>query len=155
MKRFRLPLWLLLIPSLLSFGGCNTAAKFEEVSADAAYHSYVGAVYELEVPMHLSGVNAPPGYEKTVDYYVLNPVSPSWSGRELITRETLPAGTVLEVESVHRCTNCIFDFADRLEARIRLPHYRTQLDRPIKIPLQFLEPNFARKEPKSPDQAQP
>ena len=148
MKNVRLLVLSLLIPSVLSLGGCNTPAKFEEVSSDAAYHSYVGTVYVLEVPMHLSGVNAPPGYEKTVDYYVLDPTSPSWSGPELITRDTLPQGTLIEVESVHRCTNCIFDFGDRLEAKIRIPNHQTQYDRPIKLPLRFLDPPFARKEAK-------
>ena len=152
MKNFRLLIWSLFIPSVLSFCGCDTPAKFKEVSSDAAYHSYVGAVYVLEVPMHLSGVNAPPGYEKTVDYYVLNPASPSWSGPELITRDTLPQGTLIEVESVHRCINCIFDFGDRLEAKIRIPNIRMQFDRPIKIPLEFLDPRFARKEAKNPNQ---
>ncbi len=102
--------------------------------------------------MHLSGVNAPPGYEKTVDYYVLNPTSPGWSGPELITRDTLPQGTLIKVESVHRCTNCLFDFGDRLEAKIHLPHNQTQFDRPIKIPLRFLDPPFARKEAGKPNQ---
>ncbi len=146
MKNTRSLIWLPLLTGVLSICGCNTPAKFEEVSSDPAYSSYVGAGYVLSVPMHISGVNAPPGYEKTVDYYVVNPTSPSWGGPELITRDTLPRGTLIKVESVHRCTNCILDFGDRVKARIRIPSYRAQFDLPIHIPLQYLDPRFVQKE---------
>ena len=152
MKNFRLLIWSLLLPSAGIFSGCNTPAKFEEVSSEVPYRAYIGAIYALEVPMHLSGVHAPPGYGKSVDYYVINPTSPSWSGPELVTRDTLPKGTQLEIASVHRCTNCIFDSGDRLEAIVRIPHNRTQFDRPIKIPLKFLNSPYSRKEAMQPNQ---
>jgi hypothetical protein len=71
---------------------------------------------------------------------------------ELVTRDTLPNGTQLEIASVHRCTNCIFDSGDRLEAIVRIPHNRTQFDRPIKIPLKFLNSPYSRKEAMQPNQ---
>lgn len=117
-------------------------AKFEDASDEAAYRPYIGAIYVSQVPMHLSGVNAPPGYGKTIDYYRLNPATPSWSGPELITRETLPPGTLIEVEAVERCTNCIFDAKDRLEARVRLPQQQMQSAHPITISLNYLAPPF-------------
>ena len=144
MKSIRLLIWPLLIAAF-GVGGCNTPAKFADVSSDPAYRSHVGAVYVLKVAMHISGVNAPPGYEKTVDYYVINPISPSWSGPELITRDSLPAGTEIKVESVRRCTNCILDFGERVEAVVRIPTYRTPSDLPIRISLDYLDVKFAEK----------
>lgn len=134
--------------------GCDVAARFEDVSSRAPYSDYVGGVFELRVRMHISGVNAPPGYEKTVDYYVVKPASPSWSGPELITRETLPVGTLVEVEAVQRCTNCFLDFGDRLKAKIRIRGYSPQSDCPIEVPLEYLAPEFVRKSSKPSEPAQ-
>lgn len=122
------------------------AVRFEEVSADPAYQSYVGVEYVLTVPMQLSGVNAPPGYGKTVDYYVVDAPASNWSGPELVTRVTLPPGTRLRVESVLRCTTCYLDGGARIKAGIRLLDYRTPVDRPIHIPLPYLAPAFVRRE---------
>jgi hypothetical protein len=133
---------LLLILGILALAGCNTAQEFEDVSSQSAYRAYVGSEYALKVEMHLSGVNAPPGYEKSVDYYVVNPSVPSWSGPELITRDTLPVGTVLRVESVHRCTNCVF--GKLIKAKITLLGYKAR-DLPTHIPLQYLSDEFTRR----------
>lgn len=121
--------------------GCSMVQRFEDVGSVSEYRSYVGSTYRMQVPMHLSGVNAPPGYEKTVNYYKLNPTSPSWGGPELITRETLPVGTVVTVKSVRRCTNCPFDKV--VEAEISIVGYTTAVSRPIFIPLTYLTPGFA------------
>lgn len=136
---------LLLLVMLASTLGCNTRAKFQEVSQERAYSGFIGAEYVLNVPMHLSGVNLPPGYRKVIDVYRLNPVSRTWTGPELVTRETLPPGTLLVVESIHRCTNCILDFKDRLEAQVRIVNHGTKVDRPIMVSLDFLEAEFARR----------
>jgi len=136
---------LLLLSVVLLLGGCSTVAQYEDVSAVSPYHAYIGAEYALLQPMHFSGVNAPPGYEDTVDYYVVNPTSPSWGGPELITRETLPTGTRIKVEAVRICTNCPFERIS--EARIRLLDHRTEFDRPVHIALKFLTPGFTQKQP--------
>lgn len=146
----------LLVLSLLAAGlsmvcGCSTPQKFEDVSSRPGYHAFIGAKYELQVAMHLSGVNAPPGYEKTVDYYVIDPTSPSWSGPELITRETLPPGTEITVESVRRCTNCPFE--DVVSAEVRISDYRPHFSRPIHIQLKYLTPVFAKDLPRVPGSA--
>lgn len=132
-----------LVFGFLVIASCDTVQKYENVSLDPAYRSYVGALYEFKVAMHISGVNAPPGYKKRVDYYVVNPASPSWGGPELITRDTLPPGTAVEVESVHRCTNCLF--GKLFKAKIQIPYYRTEFALPIHVPLQYLAPDFARR----------
>lgn len=141
---------IILSVALLGVAGCSTPQKFSDISSDPVYRAYVGARYRLLVAMHISGVNAPPGYEKTVDYYVVNPTAPSWSGPELITRDTLPAGTEVIVQSVRRCTNCPFD--EVIEAEIRILAYKTEFIRPIRIRLKYLAPEFAAKQ-KEPNQA--
>jgi hypothetical protein len=138
----------LLLAGLALSCGCNTRARFEEVSSAPAYSRYIGEEYVLKVPMHISGVNLPPGYRKIIDIYVVNPTSPSWTGPELVTRETLPPGTVITVESVHRCTNCFLDFKDRLEAHLHIPGFGKTADRPVKISLEHLEPPFAERQAK-------
>ena len=80
-----MPLRSLLILGIFAVAGCNNAQQFEDVSSASAYQTYIGVGYASKVEMHLSGVNAPPGYEKSVDYYVVNPSVPSWGGPELIT----------------------------------------------------------------------
>lgn len=146
---------IVLLVALLSVLGCSTPQRFEDASFVATYHTYLGATYRLLVPMHISGVNAPPGYEKTVDYYTINPTSPSWSGPELISRDTLPAGTEVTVQSVRRCMNCPFD--EMVEAEILIPSYTTEFIRPIHIRLKYLAPEFAtkQKEPIQSSQATP
>lgn len=133
----------LIVALALLVSGCTTPQQLENVSSRPDFRDYIGATYELLVPVHLSGVNAPPGYEKTVDYYVINPASPSWSGPELITRETLAHGLEIVVESVHRCTNCPFD--DIVKAEVRIIGHQTEFTRPIHIQLKFLGPEFARR----------
>ena len=135
-----MPLRSLLILGIFAVAGCNTAQQFEDVSSASAYQTYIGVGYASKVEMNLSGVNAPPGYEKSVDYYVVNPSVPSWGGPELITRETLPVGTVLNVESVHRGTNCVF--GKLFKAKITLPGYKGRIDLPVHIPLQYLTDEF-------------
>lgn len=137
----KVSLGLLLAAALL--GGCNTPQRHEDVSTSPAFRAYVGATYRLKVPMHLSGVNAPPGYGKTVDYYVVNPTTPGWRGPELITRHTLPAGTEVTVRSVRRCVNCPFD--EVVQAEIRISGHATEFVRPIHINLRYLAPEFAAK----------
>lgn len=136
--------------AMLGLFGCSMPQRFEDVSSAPAYRPYVGATYRLLVPMHISGVNAPPGYEKTVDYYVVTPASPGWSGPELVTRDTLAAGTEVSVTSVRRCTNC--PFAEVVDAEIRVSGYTTALPRPIHISVKHLAADFAtrRKAPNQP-----
>ena len=134
---------LLLILPVLAVAGCSTVQRFEDVSAASAYRIYVAGEYALRVEMHLSGVHAPPGYGKSIDYYVVNPTAPGWHGPELITRETLPVGTVLRVESVHRCTNCFL--GEVVKAKIALPAHQRTIDLPIHIPIQYLSDAYARR----------
>jgi hypothetical protein len=134
---------LVLLAGIFIVSGCNTPQRFEDVSSSLASRAYVGARYELQVAMHLSGVNAPPGYEKTVDYYVIDPVSPSWSGPELITRDVLAPGTEIIVDSVRRCINCPFD--EIVSAAVRISGEPTPLGRPIYVQLKYLAPDFARR----------
>ena len=141
---------LMLSAALLGVCGCSTPQRFQDVSSSPDYRTYVGATYLLKVPMHISGVNAPPGYQKTVDYYVVNPTSPSWSGPELITRDTLAAGTEVTVTAVRRCINCPFD--EVVDAEIRISGYVTEFTRPIHLGVKYLAPNFATKR-EEPNQA--
>lgn len=134
---------ILLLAVLLSVCGCSTPQRFADVSSSPTYRAYVGRTYRLKVPMHISGVNAPPGYQKTVDSYVVTPTSPGWSGPELITRHTLAAGTEVTVKSVRRCINCLY--AEVVDAEIRISGYMTEFTRPIHVGVKYLTPDYATK----------
>ncbi len=138
-----IPTLLMLSAALLGVCGCSTPQRFQDVSSSSAYRAYVGAAYLLKVPMHISGVNAPPGFRKTVDYYVVNPTSPSWSGPELITRDTLAAGTEVTVTAVRRCINCLFE--EVIDAEIRVSGYGTEFTRPIYVDMKYPTSDFATK----------
>ncbi len=140
MIRLKIPVTILAALGLLAAGCTSVQSRYEAVSSQPEYEDIVGSEYTFRAEMHLSGVNAPPGYEPTVDYYVVKPAAPSWSGPELITRETLPVGTIARVEAVERCTNCPFE--NRLRARITLAAY-PRLDRPVYLPLQYLNDDMA------------
>lgn len=133
----KLPVSLIILTaSVLVFCGCSTAQRFEDVSSDPVHSAIVGGHFNLKVPIHISGVNAPPGYEKLIDYYVVHQTSPSWSGPELITRDTLPSGTIFTVESVRQCSNCPFERV--IDATIRFSSYATEVSRPVHIKLAYL-----------------
>ncbi|MCC6416152.1 MAG: hypothetical protein IT582_09610 [Opitutaceae bacterium] len=117
--------------------------KQEDVSALPPYKSHVGSSYALKQEMRLAGVTAPPGSETTVDYYVITPISPGWSGPEVITREALPAGTIVQVEAVYRCVNCLFE--KPLKAKVAMPGHGSNLNRPVYIPLKFLSAEWVEK----------
>ena len=152
-----IPTLLMLSAALLSVCGCTTPQRFQDVSSSPDYRAYVGDKYLLKVPMHISGVKAPPGYQKTVDYYVVNPASAGWSGPELITRDTLAAGTEVTVTAVRRCINCPFE--EVVDAEIRVLGYMTEFARPIHLDVKYLASNFATKReapsPESSVRAQP
>ncbi len=86
--------------------GCDQIAEYEDVSHLPEIKDEVGRQYKYNEPMHLSGVNLPPGYGKEVDVYTISSPNPGWSGPELISRETLSAGQVFTVKSFLKCTNC-------------------------------------------------
>ncbi|MCC7300526.1 MAG: hypothetical protein IT583_05555 [Verrucomicrobia bacterium] len=106
---------------LMLCGGC--AIQYKDISNLPEYRPLIGAAYTTTNTMYISGVNAPPGYEKTIDYYKIDPLNHNWSGPEKITEDKLPAGTKLTVKSVRKPTT--YFLGDRIQSEVSITPYKT------------------------------
>ena len=122
----------LLLILVLFITGC--VAEYEDVSESVEYKGLIGGRFILKKNMYMSGVNAPPGYSEVIDFYSIDPIDRAWSGRELITRETLNAGNVFKINKIRRCTNCL-DFSEIIKATVSLESFETKVVAPIYIRL--------------------
>ena len=119
--------------------GCDIAAQHEDVSNNFKYKELINSSYELTDYMNISGVNLPPGYGKDINIYTIDPTSPSWSGPELITRDKLPVSTILTIQSIRECTNCLFDTI--IEAVVTVEPYKKAVNVMVVIDLENLTSN--------------
>lgn len=83
-------------------------AKFEDISTDQTYQGLVHQVLKSKQEFYIYGITVDPNYKKKVDYYVIIK-PPGIGGREVLSEETLPKGTLMRIEKVTRCTNCLLD----------------------------------------------
>ena len=81
-------------------------AKYEDISTDKEYHGLVHKVLKSQKELYIYGITSDRNYKKKVDYYsVTEP--PGISGPEVLSRASLPKGTMVKIEKVIRCTNCL------------------------------------------------
>lgn len=125
---------LILILTFLLITGC--IAKFKDVSDEPQYKSLLNNTYILTEAMYISGVNSPPGYGKDINVYTIGPTNPTWSGPELITRNTLQEGTLLTIQSIKECTNC---FSERVVAYVTVEPFKKVVNVPIYINLNHIK----------------
>lgn len=128
--------WLAVFCSVL-LSGC-WQVKFEDVSNSPEHAQIMGKSFNSVVELNFSGVNAPPGYEKHIDFYLLEPVSPTWSGPELISREVIPAGASITVRKTLLCENCYLDSEPRIKFEVTLEGFAQKIEKPIFIKKQHL-----------------
>lgn len=107
-------------------------AKYESISNDPEFSKYVGLKYKLKSDMDYSGVDLPPGYSNEIGIYVISSRDPGWDGPEVVTRDTLPTGSVITVNEVEECTNCL-DFG------VPLRHVLVTIEgrSPVNVPVQL------------------
>ncbi len=117
--------------------GCGIPATYTDVSNHPDFEWLVGRRFRLVEAMNISGVNLPPGYGEEIDVYFIDPTNLNWSGPELITRNTLEAGTVLTVQSVVECC-----FGTTREAVVASDPYVIAVDVPIRIDLKYLVDSY-------------
>jgi len=82
--------------------GCM--AQYEDVSADSTHRELIGRDFQTTSDLLVHGVTLDRSYDKRVDLCSVTP-KPGFSGPEVITRQTLPAGTRLHVVAVRKFTN--------------------------------------------------
>lgn len=125
---------LLAVCLLIFIFGC--ALRFEDVSPE--YSSLLGNRFSLESEMYISGANLPPGYGKDINIYIIGPTRPSWTGPELITRNTLEKGTVLKIQGVRRSINSVLLEGKQTEAVVDVELYEKAVKVPVVIELKYL-----------------
>ena len=131
-----------LLAAMVGISGC-WALKYADISERPDYQHLIGTRYVSTGTMRISGVNLPPGYGPEIDIYTLEPsLDWDWTGPERISRETLPVGTTMTVESVWRCTNCPFE--NRIMVRVAVKEFAKEVDVPIKIDIKYLAPPYVR-----------
>ena len=112
---------------------CMIPVKYADVTDESEYSSLVGRRYRLVRAMDIYGANAPPGYGKEIDFYVISRAEPGLGGRWLISKDSLGPGTTLTVQRILQCC-----FGWTTIALVALEPYAAAVDAPIQFDLQYL-----------------
>lgn len=117
--------------------GCD--AEYKDVSEGHDFIYYIKTSYVLTSDMDISGVNLPPGYSKEINVYIISSRDHSWSGPEVITRDILKKGTLITINKVYECTNCL-TFGNKLRhAIVTIKNYKTEINVPIQLNLELIK----------------
>ena len=57
----------------------------------------------------------------------------------MLSGQTLPAGTEIEIKKVLRCRDCILDFKPRVELEVVIDRLQLSVTAPIRIDLEYLD----------------
>jgi len=93
--------------SVQVLSGCSSS-EYEDVSDKPGYSHLLGAKLEFLEEMPVHGVTRDKDYGDTIDVYVVTG-SPGFSGREVLSKESLPVGTISQVKKVLECTSCWYE----------------------------------------------
>jgi hypothetical protein len=111
----------------------ETPLKFEDVSREEEFASYIGRRYVLTTNMLLYGVCLPPGYRDTIDQYFMTPDTPGPTGREVLSKERLEAGSSMEILGVQRSGRGIPGTSPTVEASFNLPNHPKATNVPVTV----------------------
>lgn len=100
----------------IAIGAGCIQAKYEDVSDLPAYGDLIAKQFKTQVALQVLGITGDRNYRPVVDYYLLVG-TPGIAGPEVVERSPLPAGSLVEVVEVSRCTNCAY-LAIRIGVRI-------------------------------------
>lgn len=92
--------------SLLTLATClvGCRAKYEDVTSEQEFASLVGKSFVVKGDWIIHGVSD--SYDPPIDYFVITP-RPGFTGPEVLSRRSMTSGTILRVDAVRRCTNCV------------------------------------------------
>ena len=88
---------------------CGASAKFRDASNDSSYAGLVGGRYRTLNEFLVLGVSTDRDYPPVTDLYLITE-KPGFGGSEVLTKDILPAGSLLEVKSVNVCTSCLYHY---------------------------------------------
>jgi hypothetical protein len=118
---------------------CGCVLEYEDVSEEPEYSSLLNTCYSLNTEMRIYGVNLPPGYGKDINVYIINPMHLMWSGPELITKDTLKSGTILEVQSIRKSINSVLFEGKKVQAVVTVKPYTKAVNVPVVIDLEYIQ----------------
>ena len=95
----------LLLAIFLVLVGCNQ--EFRDISDDQKYSQYINSKYQLVEDLTLLSIS--PNKDRKVGFYVLDvSKAVNHASPEIMSRDTLPSGSLIEIRNVLRCNNCLF-----------------------------------------------
>lgn len=107
-------------------------AEYDDVSAEPAYRDLVGRRLRSQSLLHIHAVTLDRNYAPVIGQYSIT-APPGFDGPEVLSRDTLPAGTVFKTLSVRRCTNCLFQ--NKVDLMVELPPFS---DAPVELSYELL-----------------
>ena len=116
----------------------ETPLKFEDVSREEEFAPYIGRRYVLATNMLLYGVCLPPGYRDTIDQYFMTPDTPGPTGREVLSKDRLEAGSSMEILGVQRSVQGIPGTSPTVEAIVNLPDYPRAINVPVNVNWRYI-----------------
>ena len=116
----------------------ETPLKFEDVSREEEFAPYIGRRYVLATDMLVYGVCLPPGYRDKIEQYFVTPDTPGPSGREVLSKERLAAGSIMEILSVQRSVRQVPGISPTVQAVVDLPDFRKAADVPITVDWRYI-----------------
>jgi len=123
-------------------------SRYDDVSSRLEYAGLVNKTFRSREVMLIHGVTLDANYRQVVDIYTLTPQPGMWIGSpEILSIDTLLAGTTLRVKRVLECTNCPFSDGNQLEVELpTLPKYASHATR---LGFYFMRPIVLRKDGKA------
>ncbi len=95
----------------------NSFVDFDDVSNVPKYASIISKSYKTRVKLIVHGVNMDKSIGKEVHQYTVTS-TPGFGGREVITRGSLGAGSVIRINKVLLCNGCYLDFGPRIKMQV-------------------------------------
>nr|WP_295376212.1 hypothetical protein [Pseudoxanthomonas sp.] len=103
---------------LLLLAGCGFVS-YEDVSHEPEYSMYVGKQYKTTEDMDIYRISMERNYGPSPSIYEIVQ-SPGFGGPEVLSRDDLPEGSVLQILAVKRCKDCYLDEEPRMHVVVRL-----------------------------------
>ena len=94
-----------LLGSLAILSSCGTPS-YKEIDDPSEYTDVIGKTFKTREEMLIFGTSKDAPW-KTIDGYVITG-KPGIGGREILSRDPFPVGSVFRVKKIMNCTNCLW-----------------------------------------------
>ena len=122
---------------ILLLYGC--LLKYEDISKNSEYASFLNTCYSLKKDMFIYGINLDRGYGKDIHIYEILPMNMRTKGPEIIIEDILRSGTILEVQSIRQSVNNVLFTGKVIEAVVKATPYLKSANVPIVINLKYIQ----------------